>query len=115
LHTKAQWDAIHGDLAKIFIIDPPLRPLTMERYLQKHLSSVRQKWRKIWNVGGDTTRPNTYLMHAWKNLVKYRKTPHAKHESEWMQEIHLMVSNPWKLGCMSITRRMSLEVECIIM
>jgi hypothetical protein len=31
LHIKAQWDAIHGDLAKIYIIDPPLRPLTMER------------------------------------------------------------------------------------
>ncbi len=66
----------------------------MERYLQEHLSSIRQKWRKIWNVGGDTTRPNTYLMHAWKNLVKYQKSPHAKHESERMQEIHVMVNNP---------------------
>ncbi len=47
LRTKAQWDAIHGDLAKIFIIDPPLKPLTMERYLQEHLNFARQKWRKI--------------------------------------------------------------------
>jgi hypothetical protein len=64
-------DAIHGDLAKIFIIDPPLKPLTMERYLQEHLNFTRQKWRKIWNVGGDIARLNTCLMHAWKNLVKY--------------------------------------------
>jgi len=54
-------------------------------------------------------------MHAWKNLVKYWKTPHVEHESEHMQEIYVMVSNPWKLGCMSIVRRLSLEVEYIIM
>jgi hypothetical protein len=57
-------DAIHGDLAKIFIIDPPLKHLTMERYLQEHLSSTRQKWRKISNVRGDIARLDTCLIHA---------------------------------------------------
>ncbi len=71
LHTPKQWEAIHANLTKFFTIDPPLKPLIVEKYLQEHLSFARQKWRKIWSIGGDITRPNSCPMHAWGSLVKY--------------------------------------------
>ncbi len=110
-HLPMQWDAIHAKLGQLFIIDPSLKPDKVEKYIQEHLSSARQKWRKLWKVGGDVARLDDYPMDAWPKLVYYWKTPHAKHESEWMNKIHAMVSKPWKQRRMSIIHSMSLEVE----
>jgi len=33
-HTMKQWEVIHANLAKLFIIDPPLKPSIVEKYLQ---------------------------------------------------------------------------------
>jgi hypothetical protein len=43
-------------------------------------------------------------MKYWKSLV-------VEHESKWMQEVCAMVSNPWKMGWMSMACSMSLEVK----
>jgi hypothetical protein len=39
-HTPKQWEAIHVDLAKLFLMDPALKPDIVEKYLQEHLSII---------------------------------------------------------------------------
>jgi hypothetical protein len=73
----------------LFRFDPPLKPGIIEKYVQEHLSFVRQKWRKVGKVGGDATRPNGCPTNAWPKLVRYWKIPHAEHENEQMQKIHV--------------------------
>jgi len=95
-HLLAQWDAIHAEFGHLFRIDPPLKPNIVKKYMQEHLSSARQKWRKLWNVGRDATRQDDCPMDAWHKLVCYWKTPHAEHKNEHMQNIYVIVSQPWK-------------------
>ncbi len=66
--------------------------------MQEHLSQARQKWRKMWKIGGQVARLKDFLVDAWAKLIKYWKSLMAEHESERMQRIHVMVSNPWKHG-----------------
>jgi hypothetical protein len=37
-HTPKQWEAIHVDLAKLFLVDPPLKLGIVEKYMQEHLN-----------------------------------------------------------------------------
>jgi hypothetical protein len=66
--------------------------------VQEHLNQARKKWRKMWKIGGEMARPEDFHVDAWAKLIKYWKSPMAKRESEWMQQIYAMVSNPWKHG-----------------
>ncbi len=50
-------------------------------------------------------------MDAWAKLIKYWKSPMAERESEQMQRICAMVSNPWKHGRIGVSHSMSLEVD----
>ncbi len=52
----------------------------------------------MWKIGGEMARPEDFHVDAWAKLIKYWKSPMAKRESEWMQQIYAMVSNPWKHG-----------------
>ncbi len=88
-----------------------LPTIEAQQYLQEHLSFTRHKWKQLWKVGGDATRPKGCPIHAWNSLVKYQKCPIAKHESKQMREVHVMVNNPWKMGQMSLAHSMSLDVE----
>jgi hypothetical protein len=56
-HTPKQWEVIHVKLAKLFIIDPPLKPGIVEKYSQKHLNFTRHEWRQLWKVGRDAIWP----------------------------------------------------------
>jgi hypothetical protein len=95
----------------LLVIDPPLKLSIVEKYMQEHLSSTRQKWKQLWKVGGNVARLEGCPIHAWNSLVKYWKSPIVEHESKWMQKVCAMVSNPWKKGLISMARSMSLEVE----
>jgi hypothetical protein len=68
-------------LPSFFIIDPPLKLGIMEKYFARTPHFIRQKWRQLWKVGGDATRPEGCHIHAWNSLVKYWNAPLAKHES----------------------------------
>ncbi len=97
-HTPKQWEVIHVKLTKLFIIDPPLKPSIVEKYLQKHLNFTRHKWRWLWKVGRDAIWPKGCPIHAWNSLVKYWKIPFIEHENKQILEVHAMVNNPWKMG-----------------
>jgi hypothetical protein len=83
----------------------------MEKYLQKHLNSTRQKWKRLWKVQGDVARLEGCPIHVWNSLVKYWKISIVEHVNERMQEVCAMMNNPWKMGWMSLVRSMFLEVE----
>ncbi len=69
LHTPKQWELIHAELAQLFYIDPPLKTNTVEKYIQEHLSQARQNWRRMWKVGGETTRADDCPADAWLKLI----------------------------------------------
>ncbi len=110
-HTPKQQEAIHADLVKLFFIDPPLKLGNVEKYLQKHLSFTMQIWKQLWKVQGDVARLEGCPVHVWNSLMKYSKFLTVKHVSERMQKVRMMVSNPWKMGWMSLVSSMFLEVE----
>ncbi len=82
----------------MFFIDPLLKIGATEKYVQEHLIQVRQKWKKMWKIGGGMARHEDFLVDAWAKLIKYWKSPMVEHENERMQQIHAMVNNPWKHG-----------------
>ncbi len=64
----------------MFLIDPLLKIGAIEKYVQEHLSQTRQKWRKMWKIGGEMARHEDCLVDAWGKLIKYWKSPMAEHE-----------------------------------
>ncbi len=68
----------------MFFIDPSLKTSAIEKYVQEHLIQVRQKWRKMWKIGGEMARPKDFLVDAWAKLIKYWKSPMVEHENKWM-------------------------------
>ncbi|CAM6040129.1 unnamed protein product [Sphagnum compactum] len=63
----------------------------------------------MWKTGGEMARPEDCPVDAWVKLIKYWKSPMAECESERMQQIRAMVSNPWKHGQIGVSHSMSLE------
>ncbi len=73
------------------MLDLALKLGIMEKYMQEHLSSTKQKCKYLWKVGGNAARLEGCPIHTWNSLVKYWKSPIVEHESKWMQKVCVMV------------------------
>jgi len=61
-HSPKQWELIHEEFAQLFLIDPSLKIGVVEKYVQVHLSQARQKWKKMWKIGGEMARHEDCLV-----------------------------------------------------
>jgi hypothetical protein len=51
------------------------------------------------------------LVDAWAKLNKYRKSLMVEHESEQMQQFHVIVNNRWKHGQIGDSHNMPLKID----
>lgn len=109
-HEKA---VVHNELNETFKFDPPLDPMSIDKFLSNHLRTSRAVWKAHWKKHGPERRHHNCPEAVWEKLTKKWPTDACQEESATMARRRARVERKSKQGRSSLMERMEAEVSII--